>query len=736
MTKVAERTSYSVSYVSKLMHGHRPLLPEVVRELDAALAADGELNRIAEAQRGDSADFMRPVQLPATVADFTGRDAVLRDLDAVFAAQRRGGAPLTVVIEGGFWVGKTALAVHWAARVQAEFPGGCLFADLRGLALGRPAESAAVLDGFLRALGAGGAELTGTVEERSACYRSRLAERPALVILDNAADYEQVLPLLPGAGSAVVVTSRDHQAALLARSGGLHVELLPLTDEEALRLLRRRVGDARVEVDRAAAEAIVRRCGHLPMAILIAAEHVLHRGDSLGHVADQLRTARDRLDLFSSSDPAVNIHGVIDVSYLALPSQPARVFRLLGASPARASSVEATAALTGLTAPAAGAALEVLRRAHLVEPASAGRVGMNDLLRAYAYQRAEVEEPGAERDRARARLLGWYAATVLAASNALAPGWAGSGLTPVITDDIQPLTFADGGYDAAMAWLATEAATVLQVARRSTGGDLSWQLPAMLLPFFYLTKNWTAWLSAAAEGLAAARRVGSRLGTARGLLSLGWVRHAAGHTEDAIVLLTGALHLQAELGDGLLEAWTAFALASAHTSLDQHADAHRLYGRAERRFAEARLGLGVAVTRAMLAGTLHQLGHEDEAMSAAYDALSLAQTVDSKPVLSLTQHQLGLLLLQRGAHRPALTQLDAALAVRRASRERWAEAETLIARAETLHALGHPCGARDSYREAAAILDQLHDPRAFDVQGQVASLNARLNSCDDNEAAS
>ena len=171
------------------------------------------------------------------------------------------------------------------------------------------------------------------MDERAAHYRSRLAERPAIVILDNAADYDQVRPLLPGGSSVALVTSREHQATLLARSGGLHLELPPLTKDEALELLGRRLGEARVAADLHAAESIVRRAGRLPMAVLIAAEHAAHGGLSLERVATQLRTAHERLEMFASPDPAVNIYGVIDSSYLALPPQPARVFRLLGASP-------------------------------------------------------------------------------------------------------------------------------------------------------------------------------------------------------------------------------------------------------------------------------------------------------------------------------------------------------------------------------------------------------------------
>ncbi|WP_432850710.1 tetratricopeptide repeat protein [Amycolatopsis sp. CA-161197] len=733
LKEIASQAGYSESYVSKVFHGHRDRRQAVVNRLDEVLGAHGELVRIASEQRLGG-DHVRPMQLPPPASDFTGRQGYLRQLDDAVAAHNEDGTAVTVLIEGGFWAGKTELAIQWASQVQERYPGGCLFVDLHGLAAGKPAEPGAVLDGFLRALGAPGAELTGTVEERAARYRSRLSSRPSIVILDNAADYKQVRPLLPGAGSVLIVTSREHQGALLTHTGAVQINLPPLPVDDAMTLLRCRVGEARVNADLRAAEKIVRCAGRLPMAIRIAAEYTKHGGHTLDHVAGQLATMPERLALFTSSDPAVNIRAVLDVSYLALPSQAARVFRLLGTSPTAVISPESTAALGEINVAEAGRALDVLHRAHLVELVENGRMRMNHLLRAYAHERAGADEPPRELDKARHRLLHWYAATTHAASNALAPDWAGAGLAPDSVEDVVPLSFGRKDYDAALTWFEIEAGAILWVARSVAVGDLGWKLPAMLLPYFYITKNWRAWLNAATDGRAAALRVNSRAGHARSMLSLGWVRHEVGHTEDAILLLQAGLRQQGELGtddrDGLLEAWTAFALASAHASLRQADDARELYARAEQLFSEGGLDFGVAVSKAMLACEQQQFGEDERAAETAYDALELAERSGINSAISLAHHQLGLLLLQQGSYRPALTHLDKALELRRTSRERWAEADTLTVRAEVLSKLGHDRNAREAYREAAEILETLHDPRAFDIQAQIASLNAVLNAPD------
>ena len=731
---LAAETGYSVSYLSKVLHGRRRLLPSVVREIDRALRAEGELERIAAVQGAEKVTLSRPMQLPPAAAEFVGREGYLHRMDEALITQGLPGVAVTIVIEGGFWVGKTALAVQWAARVQDRFPGGCLFADLRGLTPGEPADPGDVLDAFLFALSAGAEAVHGSVQDRAARYRSLLAQRPAVVVLDNIAGYEQVRHLLPGSGSAVVLTTREHQSALVLRSGGLQIDLPPLTADEALALLRRRVGDPRVDVDLGAAETVVRRCGRLPMAVLVAAEHIQQRRHgSLSSLAADLATEARRLDLFTTPDPTVNIHAAIDLSYLALPPRVARVFRLLSICPADLVSAESTAALTGLTAVQARDALDVLRHAHLLETGPAGRMHMNHLLRAYAYQATVAEAPLSEVEQARDRVLRWYVATAWAAGNTLAPGWSGTALTPRETADIEPLIFVEKGYDAALAWCDAEVETALHVARPAgshPARDAAWMLPTLFLPYFYVTKRWGTWLTAATESLAAAQALGSRAGIAWSLHSLGWAHHELGRTDEAVTNLREALRLHTELGDDRMRAWTSFSLGAAYLALDKHGDARACFDVADGIFSALGFDFGLAFTRATLAQAHQALGETGAASEAAYDGLTHAQRVQSPPVVSLAHHQLGLLLLQQQQYRPALTHLDSALVLRRRSGERWGEAATLIARADVFFALDAPARARESYLEAAGILETLHDPRALNIQTRIATLDACLRSRD------
>lgn len=728
---IAARTSYSASYLSKLLHGHRPLLPAAVHEIDIALGADGELDRLASAQRGEGVPAIRPVQLPPAFPDFVGRDDQLRAMNDAVLAPSRPGVCVSIVIEGGFWVGKTALAVHWAARVLSCFPGGCLFADLRGLAPGSPAEPSEVLDGFLQALGVSGAELcTSSLEARVARYRSLLAQRPALVVLDNAANYEQVKALLPAAGSAVVVTSREHQAGLLSRGGGLHIELPPLAMQEGIQLLGRRVGAARVDVDRVAAEELVRRCGRLPMPILIAAEHLQQRrATSLRQLAEQVASDRTRLDLFTSTDPEVNIHGVIDLSYLSLPPLAARVFRLLGISPARTASVEYAAALAELDTERAGQALDTLRRAHLLDQAPAGRFKINCLLHAYARQRGIVEEHLRDVERVHDRTLLWYAASAWAANDTLIPGWAGTGASPANLNGLQPMSFA--GFDAAMAWCDAEIDTALKIAAhaRTRGAkEALWLLPTAFLPYLVLTRNWTRWLTAATNALATAEDAGSTPGIARSSQALGWVQCELGRTDEGIIHLTEALRLHAQLEDRPSCAWTAYGLARAYAAKRRHAHARAYHRLADRLFTEYEMPIGIAVNSAMTASVYDELGDPETATRLAREALDQAQQLSSTAAESLAYHQLGIMLSRRGQHRAALTHLDAALRLRGKNWQKWGAAETLIARAEALTALGALDQARQSYVDALAILDELGDPRAFEMRAHLAELDTQVRA--------
>ncbi|WP_284745934.1 tetratricopeptide repeat protein [Amycolatopsis sp. RTGN1] len=725
--EVAAKAGYSSSYLSKLLHGHRPLLPAVVHDLDSALEAEGELDKIAAEQRGDARPVARPIQLPPAATDFVGRDEQLQAMDHALVSQGRPGATVTIVIEGGFWTGKTALAVHWAAGVQARFPGGCLFADLRGLAPGAPADPEELLDGFLLALGVRSAELgTSSLQTRIARYRSLLAERPAIVILDNVADYRQAEWLLPSAGSVVLATSRERQPGLLARTGGTVIDLPPLAAEQALDLLGRRVGEARVRASVRAAEFVVERCGCLPMTVLIVAEHLQrHRETSLTALAERLDSEKTRLDLFTSSDPAVNIHGVVDVSYLALPPMVRRVFRYLGIGPANVVTRESIAVLADLDIERAEKSLLLLVEAHLLEQLPNARYRLSPLLRAYAHQRALVEERLCEVEHAHDRALRWYAATAWEANNTLIPSWADSGIAPRNLVGIEPMSFESGGFDAAMAWCEQEVATALQLARnaRTYGAkDVLWMLPTAFLPYFVLTRSWNTWLIAAHDGLAAARDAGSDAGIARSMEALGWVEHELGRTEDGITHMEEALRSHRQLGDDRSRAWTAYGLGLAYAGSSRTAEAREMHELADHLFAASEVKIGLAVNRAALADVCDLLDAPDKAMEYALDALNRAQMFTSKAVLGIAHQRIGALLARHGRHRLALKHFDEALAVRGRSWQRWGAAETLISRAEALCELGEVERARESYVRSLEVLEAIRDVRALAVRARLASL--------------
>ncbi|WP_410658372.1 helix-turn-helix domain-containing protein [Amycolatopsis sp. lyj-112] len=717
---VAAKARYSPSYLSKLLHGHRPLLPEVVRQIDAVLDASGQLECLAAQQRSEgSVGGDKPMQLPADVPGFVGRADTLRAMDAALADPASGGTRM-IVIEGSFWVGKTALAVHWVTGILDRFPGGCLFADMRGLGPGVPRSPEEVLDGFLQALGAGQADLNGTLEVRTARFRSILAERPAVVVLDNIADYSQVRHLLPGGGSVVVVTSREHQSSLLLRTGGLSIDLPALPVADALALLASRAGRHRLAVDPVAAESIVRRCGRLPMAVLIAAEHLQQRPDcTLGKMADRLATDRHRLDLFTSPDPTVNIHGVIDLSYLALPPAAARLFRLLGISPGCTVSADSAAVLADIEPDLAESLLTLLRQANLVNPVAGGRYSIDYLLRAYAFQRALVEEHLRDVEMAQDRVLRWYTARALSANNSLIPNWRDSAISSLFADVGQGKL----GFDEAMSWCDTEVATALQIGKNTRSHlakDLLWILPTAFLPYFAITRRWTDWLIAANDGLDAATAAESTQGIARSLQVLGWAERDLGRTTEAISHLTQALELFAELGDELPAAWTAHGLALALSDGQQHGDAIAHFQAADNQFQALHHSIGITMNRAALALARHDAGDRERALDTARDALSLSRSIDSDGIHSLANHNLGVLLLRRGEHRAALAHLDTAASLRQRPWQRWNLADTLIARADTLTALGFRPQASAAYEQAADILESVRDSRAHEIRARAA----------------
>src|SRR6266576_4766963 len=399
------------------------------------------------ARRGRQAPAVRPAQLPADIADFTGRDEQVKRLSDLLSGTGASGDPGAVriaVVAGAGGLGKTSLAVHAAHRVRRRFPDGQLYVDLLG-ATAAPLLPADVLARFLRDLGVDGRDIPVDEDERAARYRTTLARRRMLVVLDNARDAAQVRPLLPGsASSAVLVTTRSRMPDLASTK---LVDLNVLDDDEALKLFVKVVGEQRPAAEPEATAELLDACAGLPLAIRICAARLVTRsGWTIRAMAGRLTDEHRRLDEMRAGDLAVRAS--FEVSFTSLPPStdkqgidPALAFRLLGLWQGPSISAAAAAALFGVPEYSAEDALEVLVDTHLLESVATDRYRFHDLLRVYAAERAEADLLAAERDAAVARLLGWYMRTADAAATAVYPRRFNIPLDAPAEDDIPPLAF-------------------------------------------------------------------------------------------------------------------------------------------------------------------------------------------------------------------------------------------------------------------------------------------------------
>ena len=352
-----------------------------------------------------------PRQLPPAIPYFAGRADALKTLtDLLSDTAQPSRAVVVSAIDGTAGIGKTALAVHWAHQVAEQFPDGQLYVNLRGFDPGGPpVPPTEALRGFLDALGIPAAQIPVGLAAQVAQYRSLLAARRMLVLLDNAGDAAQVRPLLPGTpGCFVLVTSRPLLLSLVAGEGAHPVSLGLLTGPESRELLIRRLGADRVDREQQAAEELIALCARLPLALsIMTARAASDPGRTLGELAGQLREKSGRLDLLDAGDPITDVRAVFSWSCRHLSEQAARMFRLLGAAhPGPDTSAAAAASLAGLPLEHARRALAELAQARLLTEQPADRFSCHDLLRAYAAEQAEACDTAAERGTALRHVLG------------------------------------------------------------------------------------------------------------------------------------------------------------------------------------------------------------------------------------------------------------------------------------------------------------------------------------------
>ncbi|GAA2655973.1 BTAD domain-containing putative transcriptional regulator [Streptomyces aculeolatus] len=416
---------------------------------------------------GDAPPAVRPAQLPPGVAGFTGREAYLRRLERLLPGADGGSADASIcAVVGTAGVGKTALAVHWAQRVAERFPDGQLYVNLRGFAAGdSPVEPAEALRACLQALRIPDSRIPEGTDARTGLFRSLLAGRRVLVVLDNARDDCQVLPLLPGApGCATLITSRHRLPSLVAETGADQIVLEPFSTEEARQLLVRRLTAEQLAGRQDAVSDIVNGCERLPLALALAAAHLAARpGITLTALADRTPDS-------GGCELTADVRTVLSWSYRVLSPAAARLFRLLGLHPGPEFGTGAAAALAGIGPPRARPLLRELTWASVLDERAPGRFAMHDLLRDYAAELAREQDAEERREEAVRRTLDYYLHSAHAACRTL---WAHRDRLPDLgppPSGITPETFAEASP--AYAWFATERRTLTDAVRLAVHTDL------------------------------------------------------------------------------------------------------------------------------------------------------------------------------------------------------------------------------------------------------------------------
>jgi len=727
--ELAELVAVGRSTVVRWERGESEPLPWVRPRLARALKVSADLLESLLAGDGQPGDSMAPRQLPAAVAGFTGRVAELRRLTQVLDAAEASG-PGTVVISaiGGMaGVGKTTLALYWAHRVAARFPGGQLYVNLRGFdPAGPPVTASEAILGFLDALGVAPGRVPASPAAQAGLYRSLLADRRMLIVLDNARDEQQVRLLLPAsAGTLVLVTSRSQLAGLAAADGARLLSLDVLAHGEAIELLAARIGPDRATAEPGAVSEIASLTAWLPLAIAIAAARAATRpGLPLAALADELRSASGRLDALDAGDPAASVRAVFSWSVRQLRPDAARMFRLLGIHPGPDISGPAAASLAGCDPARARRDLAELARAHLITEHLPGRYALHDLLRAYAAEQSAGSSGEPDRDAAIGRVLDHYLQTAARAAALLNPSHEPVALAPPSVGTA-PEPVAD--HQRALTWFEEEHQVLLAVTALAAQSGLdvhAWQLPWALAPFLQTRGHWQEWAATQRAALSAATHLGDVGAQAVCSRLLAAAYSELGDYDEGSRLFTASLALYQRLGNRLGEAKVQFNLGALAEGQGRYADALG--------HAEQALQLYQAIgDKASEAATLNNvgwmhglLGDYEQARALARQALALCTEVGHHWLEGYVWDSLGYAEHHMGNLGEAAACYQRSLSLHREAGDRFFEAEAFTHLGETRHAAGQPGQAREAWQQALAIFEDLRNREAADkVQAMLASTN-------------
>ena len=708
---LAELSGLSVRTIQGLESGTRrnPRLASLLQLADALELSVDDRDELLAALGAATAPAIAPSlprQLPAAPRGFTGRVKELVALEPPTGIVDGDVISVITAIGGAGGIGKTWLALYWAHHNLDRFPDGQLFVDLRGFSPDSdPLDPLAAVRGFLDALGVEQRGNTGGLDELAALYRSRVAGKRMLIVLDNAATADQVAPLLPGTSSCnVLITSRNTLSALLHRYGANHIPLTVLDTDEARTLLALRLGDARLMAEPDATAALVRACGRYPLALaIIASRAQTHPDLRLTEIAAELDDFG--LDALDDTDPTASVPGVLSWSLNALTPEQRRVFALLGIAPGSDISLPAAASLTALPLFKTRQILRQLEDVSLLSRRSHDRYLMHDLVRDYATRTAYHDLPTEARNAALRRTVGFYLHTAHTAGRLIEPN------LPLLQVDL-PGAGADThplpDAFAAMGWFGLEHANLMAAQRTAVGHDWHqtvWQLAAALSTFHlrrgHCHDELTVWRAA----LDAVTEVDDPTVQTGVHWHLGGAYQALNRHEETIEHLHQAL-----------------VLAEHHHNLTDQGATHKLLSREWNRLGDGQRGLehsmrALAAFRAvgppLMEASAHihvcwchlVLGDYSTARSHCQAALRLVS--DTHPGLkAIAEDRLGYIAHHTGSHHQAVRHYRRALTLFRDIGHSYESANTLDNLGHPYVALGHHSQARAAWQEALELYRQ------------------------------
>ena len=655
-----------------------------------------------------------PAQLPADIADFTGRGSHLAQLRGLLTRSPGTDSPsaLTIaVVAGTGGLGKTTLAVHAAHSLRDEFPDGQLYVSLRG-AGEQPAMPEEVLARLLRDLGVLPAQVPVAPEERAALYRTRLAGRRVLIVLDDAMGAAQVRPLLPGSGSCAVIVTSRHRLADLA--GSRLVDLDVLDDEEAHHLLTAIIGQERADAEPGPVREVLAACAGLPLAIRIAGARLAsRRGWAVSTLARRLADQRRRVDELTAGDMAVR--ACFDVSFEFLQKSatadgvdPAHAFRLLGVWQGPGISLAAAAALVGQPEDPVADALEILVDAHLLESPAPDWYGFHDLLRVYAAERAQAQEQPEAVDGAVARILDWYLRAADAAAAVIVPYRDRVPLGPA-----NPATSAQrfATADAALTWSRQERANLVAATRQAAAigrHDVAWKLSVAAMAGFELHGYRSEWSATHTVALSSARLANDRYGEAWILNNIA-ILLSTQEAEGAIAHFEQAMAIRTEIDDRHGQIQSATNLAFCYLLQGQHDQAVTAGKYALKLQRDNARRHGEGITLCNLGEAYLGLGRYEEAISTLQEALPVVRETGSKRIEAYVLRNLGQAHLDLGQSIEGAGLLEQALVIHKAEGDTLGQAQDLQLLGHARSLTGQRSAARSAWERAAGLFESLGD---------------------------